>query len=547
VLALLHGQASLSEEYERLRKQGREYMKLTSVGGEDAEPAVIAGDWFALPKRGLLTSYGVGTVDQILLSVLGSRHFFVRIFGLWSKVLIIDEVHAFDTYMTGLLERLLIWAARIGTPVLLLSATLPKGKREALATAYSKGLGGKLLQLDSCNYPRMTIVDSHTNTAVPTVPRAAAKTVGLVKIDRGELLHRLGERLKDGGNIAIVCNTVESARGLYLEIQNTFAHEVDLLHSRFLFKDRQERVNRVLTQVSRGKLRPYRSILVSTQIIEQSLDVDFDLLVTELPPIDLLLQRMGRLHRHERSPHPSFKSPEVWILQPELKDQTPVFGASAWVYDEHILLRTWLLLKEKEKVEIPEEIDSLIEMVYGDAEVLRLRASKLADFWLKTLRSMEKRICGEEDKAKRSHIRMPDRDVFDLVQQVEDPERALSRTRLFRPSVSLIVLYRQENGDLSFDIAGTDVINSSHRPSLSDTKRLIENSVSLPLRGNEISGKWLKLSTLPSAWQDRTALSGTHLLVIDRSGIGEVGPLKLVLDQSLGLCRADTNYSSRKM
>jgi CRISPR-associated endonuclease/helicase Cas3 len=259
VVALLHGQASLSEEYAQLRRLGREYLKLADVGGPDA-PSVLAGDWFARSKRGLLAPFGVGTVDQCLCAVLGGRHFFVRLFGLWGKVLVIDEVHAFDTYMTRILERLLEWVARMGTPVLLLSATLPASRREALAAAYQKGLESPVVAPEVCLYPRITVVQRGATVAIPTVARVSAKSIALCRVDHREFPDRLKDVFREDGNIVVVCNTVEGARRTYLLLKSVFPGEVDLLHSRFLVRDRQQRLDRTLERVSKGSVRPRRSI-----------------------------------------------------------------------------------------------------------------------------------------------------------------------------------------------------------------------------------------------------------------------------------------------
>jgi CRISPR-associated endonuclease/helicase Cas3 len=99
---------------------------------------VVAAEWFTHRKRGLLAPYGVGTIDQALLAILQTRHVFVRLFGLSHKVVLVDEVHAYDTYMSRLLERLLEWLAALGSPVILLSATLPDRKRTTLAQVIFK-------------------------------------------------------------------------------------------------------------------------------------------------------------------------------------------------------------------------------------------------------------------------------------------------------------------------------------------------------------------------------------------------------------------------
>jgi CRISPR-associated endonuclease/helicase Cas3 len=278
---------------------------------------------------------------------------------------------------------------------------------------------------------------------------------------------------------------------------------------------------------------------VSTQIIEQSLDIDFDLLISEICPIDLLLQRMGRLHRHERALPSEFRSPRLWVLQPEQRSGRPDFAASAWVYDEHLLLRTWLLLRTRERIELPGDIDSLVETVYGSDQGLRAGAEDLAGHWDWSLMSMQQRILTEDDAARHAYIHSPSEDLFDLVRRPGASEAPMGGTRLFRPSVSLIVVYRQPDRRLSFDPGGLDPISSTQAPTLDQTRRLVEQSVALPLRKGDLLPDHF---SLPAAWRQRSPLGGTELLALESGGTGEIGNLRLRLDPELGLCRAETQY-----
>jgi CRISPR-associated endonuclease/helicase Cas3 len=159
-LSLAHGRAPLSEALAALRDRDSEG---DGVG-------VVAPDWFAGRKRGLLAPFGVGTVDQALLGALPVRHGFVRLAGLSDKTVIIDEVHAYDTYMSTLLERLLEWLAALAAPVVLLSATLPEASRKALMAAYARGQGRDPGNEDHvAPYPCVTWLDGNVvkSRAIP--------------------------------------------------------------------------------------------------------------------------------------------------------------------------------------------------------------------------------------------------------------------------------------------------------------------------------------------------------------------------------------------
>ncbi|HWQ36034.1 MAG TPA: CRISPR-associated helicase Cas3', partial [Blastocatellia bacterium] len=379
LLQLLHGHATLSAEFATLLKEGVKALQLDHIHDDDAcrdrhcEGKVAAAEWFTHRKRGLLAPYGVGTVDQALMAVLQTRHVFVRLFGLAHKTVIIDEVHAYDAYMSMLLERLLEWLAALGSPVVLLSATLPKNRRRRLLQAYAKGLGktdDAAQTTDEAHYPLITWMAAHDSGVQPieTSPESS-RTLHLrwlnggVDSDEFEIGRILREQLSGDGCAAVICNTVDRAQEVYDRLRKLFPgkaddgrERVDLLHARFLFRDRADRELRTLVRFGKDgeKIRdgddhehevkrPDCAILVSTQIIEQSLDLDFDLIITDLAPVDLLLQRAGREWRHACPRRGAITQPILWICQPEkIKDGVPDFGYSGLVYDKHILLRSWL-------------------------------------------------------------------------------------------------------------------------------------------------------------------------------------------------------------
>jgi CRISPR-associated endonuclease/helicase Cas3 len=324
-LQLLHGNASLSMEFEQLRRNAANFLNPTHVSTDDAPQGttgnLMAAEWFGRRKRGLLGPYGVGTVDQLLLCALQTRHVFVRLFGVASKTIVIDEVHAYDTYMSTLLARVLEWLGGLGTSVVLLSATLPSTRSRELLEAFGRGVGVTKPQVvPSQPYPRLSWI---TNGAQPSgsltvaTSPASRKQVVLrhlessssVDCSEGDTLRQfLLDRIGQSGCAAVVCNTVGEAQRLYRTLKPAFpgtaddgAPELDLLHSCFLFEERQRREERCIRRFGPdSQFRPKRAVLIATQIIEQSLDLDFDLLITDLAPVDLVLQRAGRLHRHLR-------------------------------------------------------------------------------------------------------------------------------------------------------------------------------------------------------------------------------------------------------
>jgi CRISPR-associated endonuclease/helicase Cas3 len=472
-LQLQHGHNSLYAEFETLKKVFKEKLKTgfkeihgiyDECSGDNCVPHVVAAEWFTYRKRGLLAPFGVGTIDQALMAVLQTKHVFVRLFGLAHKTIIIDEVHAYDAYMSTLLERLLEWLAALGSPVILLSATLPKSRRDALIKAYQKGLGKEaetrtLVSVQNVKYPRISYATDSTMKVKHIDSSTKTQTLYLEKIDGNFVENLKAKPEKDGGCVAIICNTVGRSQEVYEQLSKDdfFADKIDLLHSRFRFCDRETREKRVLERFGKpnengeSPKRPKCAVLIATQIIEQSLDIDFDLMISDLAPIDLLLQRAGRLFRHERVRPSEFNRAELWIMQPEMKEDLPDFGVHKFVYDEHILLRTWLELQKIEQIKIPDEIEGLIEAVYDKKR--DCFDEQFQTRWDETKFKMNEKLKLKRAKAKACRITdADDEDLFEnvILQLDEDnPETHKTFQALTRdsdlPSVSIVVLtYKQK-------------------------------------------------------------------------------------------------------
>lgn len=313
-------------------------------------------------KKALLASVGVGTIDQALVGVLPSRHQSLRLFGLGTKVLIVDEVHAYDEYMSHLLENLLRFQAALGGSAILLSATLTQQLRQRFTTAFREGILPPEIErgyrppepvaLSQHGFPLAT----HLSSAAEDAPaeqqvealRGAAQEVSVKFFDienvaptpkktlreRAATARQLAENdvcdrlLKVATAEGCACwirNTVDDAREAYERLwkEAPVGVEVRLLHSQFALDDRLRIEEEVLEHFGKDSTREQRSgqILVATQVVEQSLDLDFDYMVSDLAPVDLLIQRAGRLHRHQRDfrPEPA-STPKLGILAPTFED-----------------------------------------------------------------------------------------------------------------------------------------------------------------------------------------------------------------------------------
>lgn len=554
-LQLLHGHASLSSEFKILRQNADRAFTLDSICGEEGcggdGASVVASEWFTHRKRGLLAPFGVGTIDQALLGVLQTRHVFVRLFGLSHKVIIIDEVHAYDTYMSHLLERLLEWLAALGSPVVLLSATLPKQKRISLIRSYLKGLGRTLVTENEsklqASYPRLSWATKYEEgSRVIEVSDRIRRRLKIKWIsEEVPLGQHLASALVNGGCAAVICNTVNRAQQTYAALKPYFTDgELSLFHARFLFGARQERENQALVDFGkegarvslddgeRNVERPFRKVLVATQVVEQSLDLDFDLMVTDCAPIDLILQRSGRLHRHQRQRNPDLASPTLWIREPEQIDSgLPRFDpGSSVVYDEHLLLRSWLALQTIDSIDIPNDIEPLIESVYGARSCPEPDDSPLGTSWRHTLGKMEEAIREMDSEARRVVITNPTyRDsLFDVVnRRLEEDDSTIHKslqalTRMVEPSVSVICLTPEQMGRINVQkmVLGDQI------------RELLRFSITLSSR--KVLRHLLEQRP-PSAWRGSALLRNYRLLELDETGSCAVGRYSLKIDPELGI------------
>ncbi len=459
-IPLAHGNAMFDAAQEALY--------LNEVG-DDEETGVVAMSWFIeRSKQTLLAPFGVGTVDQTLLSVLQTKHFFVRMLGLSHKVVIFDEVHAYDTYMSTLFERVLRWLNAVGTSVIMLSATLPTVTRQKFVKAYTD----EDLQSDPNNptpYPALTI--AHTEQPPQTIPLTKPQDITLhlnwlADSTPDTILNSLQIELAEGGCAAVICNTVKRAQDIFERLeqarQQGLLHispeNLILFHARFPFAWRKPKEDDVLAKFGkpdegRGDRRPKlheKAIVVATQVIEQSLDLDFDVMVTDVAPIDLLLQRAGRLHRHKLRDTNRRHPRRLTLSPPDFADELPSFGVDELIDERYLLLQTYRQLSGRTSLTIPAETASLIEAVYTD--LIRDDDPHWQDA-LKTAHQqmkLDQRV--QMSKAKRPLIKPP-QDFRLLTQTIlgleeDNPdvhETFQAKTRDIAPGITLVCLFQTDD------------------------------------------------------------------------------------------------------
>lgn len=363
-LQLLHGATALNDHYQKIRK-------IQVLDGQDNSGSVHAAEWFSHKKRALLSEYGVGTVDQALLSVLNIKHQFVRMWGLSNRTVIIDEVHAYDTYTSTLIEKLVSWLHALGSSVVLMSATLPAASRARLLKAY----GAKNANLPAPPYPRVYRVSDGQVTGQTFEADPKRKTTLQVRGTRAEtenVAALLSSLVAEGGCVAYIANTVQRAQDTFKRLQQQHPEEeLFIFHARYPALARKELEDLVVSRFGKKGERPRKAILIATQVVEQSLDLDFDVMVTDLAPIDLVLQRAGRLQRHKelsRERH-NHQTPVLYVAGLDSETEIPNLKKPLFwdrVYEPYILLKTFLSLKNHQEIQLPEDIDALIEEVYAE-------------------------------------------------------------------------------------------------------------------------------------------------------------------------------------
>lgn len=550
-LLLLHGHADLNAEFEWLQKQGLDELPLSPWGIEEdaeageSEARLVAMAWFSNKKRGLLSPFGVGTIDQSLLGALRVKHLFVRLFGLAGKVVVFDEVHAYDLYMGQLLERLLAWLGAMGTPVVLLSATLPGETRKKLLSAYT-GRRELAMPHPEASYPRVTWVQGPVvhSVALPVEPNAM-REVALRWLDTPwpdaenpapEFAAQLLAQLQEGGCALILCNTVSKAQATFGALAQAWSGQdiqVELFHARFPFGARSSRETRALKLFGKPSAtaeRPERCVLVATQVVEQSLDLDFDLILTEMAPVDLLLQRMGRLHRHQRGRPMPLRQPTLWVSKPSLDDEgKPQFGAGTEaVYEPFLLLRSWLALKNRTTIQVPSDLEPMVEEVYAPTnEAPEGLAEPLKRFWAECLDAFEKAQCKFKEEANKRIIPLPqgpddESDInlsrlTEMAREEDRPElhRALrAETRLASESVVLVCASEGPDGRLRLHDGLP--IDLTRVPDRTQTRRLLEASVSLSSKSVVFKLRALEGELhRPAAWQRHPLLKDLRLIPFD--------------------------------
>lgn len=444
VQSLCHGNAWLREDRVRAFRPACTIEARSNDDPSDASDACL---WFASNRRSLLAPFGSGTVDQALMARIAARHSALRLFALSGKVVVIDEVHSYDAYTAKLVDHLTAWLLETGCTVIVLSATLTERRRSQLV----KAIGGSEPSPAPTAYPLITKVSGGKTSHHPVDdPSIRESTVRLEHLHSHteESWQRIADAARDGACVLVIRNTVALAQETFRRLRSAVCGDdlnIGLLHSRFPHFRRQDNEGEWMRLLGKNQNdRPTGCILVATQVVEQSVDIDADLLVTDLAPTDLLLQRLGRLHRHERPRPEGFGRPVCWILHPEvdwsldLKSIKQALGPVAFVYPPFALYQAERVWKERRSVRLPAEIRPLLEAGDLIAEEIPAGAAGFREELEKLTASMF------QAGSRQDPFRQPSQD---------DIEGAQTRWNL-QPS-ALLVLLREPPAQRGFEITIT--------------------------------------------------------------------------------------------
>ena len=377
---LFSGRPSLGLSHGRARENALFRRILGNDGSDPGEP-VTCGQWLADDRRRiLLADIGVGTIDQALLAILPTRFNTLRLWALSNRILIVDEAHGYDPYMEEELRSLLRFHAMLGGSAIVMTATLPKTMRDRYTEAFQHGLGMRRPQgIRGDAYPQMSVVSKQVETLAPAPVQATCRIVEVDRVDAETAMARIRVGVEKGAACVWIRNAVDDAIAAVQALESR-GIPADLLHARFTVADRLRKEEALQARFGRDRTESRGGVLVATQVVEASLDLDFDVMISDLAPIGSLIQRAGRLWRHmDLRPAESrpMQGPKLHVLSPDpemVEDGRwlhRVLEAGAWVYSLTDQWRTARALFRAGTIQAPDGLRDLIEAVHRpDAEAV---------------------------------------------------------------------------------------------------------------------------------------------------------------------------------
>lgn len=543
-LRLVHGKAFLNEEYNNLTNASN-----IDIDGNDG---FVVNQWFSGKKTAILDDFVVGTVDQLLMMALKQKHLALRHLGLSKKVVVIDEVHAYDAYMDQYLNMALEWLGAYNVPVILLSATLPKKSRVDFINHYLMGKGVKLNKDDIGHlavndYPLITYTDNDRALNIKDFVPIEDKSIEIKYTDTENFMELIDSLLVGGGNVGIIVNTVKKSQDIAKLLSEKFGDEnVMLLHSSFIATDRVKNEEKLMKYLGKNGNRPKKMIVVGTQVIEQSLDIDFDVMISDIAPVDLLIQRMGRLHRHDRDNRPDkHKKPVLYVLGNN-KNLDFESGSKA-VYGGYLLTRTGYFLGDN--INLPSDISRLVQEVYDESiepdlsDELNKKYSEYKSEYKALVNSKESRAGTYRLSSpilKKRISKEPNLiGWLNNQSRTSSEEDGNSQVRDTQDTIEVIALKKFNDGYTTFDV-NEDISRSIDNVEVA--KKIASSTIKLP---NKLSKPYNIDNTIKELedfyidklqnWNNSMWLKGTLCVIFDENNECSINGVSMVYDKKYGL------------
>ncbi|MGI5430897.1 CRISPR-associated endonuclease Cas3'' [Streptomyces sp. CA-179760] len=544
------------------------------AAGERPEERVTVPDgWLRGWDRAVLAQFTVATHDQALMAALPVRFSALRMLALCGRTVIVDEVHALPPFMRQTLSRLLHWLGALGCPVVLLSATLPGDISSQLVRSY----------LDGAGHPHSATAHLDCRPAYPGWLYAAASDASLTRIApaaaeahadrhrrRADLrlhpvhhpscpdpqdtparearLERITKEIapvaRSGGCAAVYCATMADAQTTYAHLRDGLdwpdggpGEQLLLLHARLPGYRREALTRRIRTALSSTGERPGRLVVVTTSLLDMSLDIDVDVMVSDLAPLHTLLQRLGRLWRFDHIKRPAWLSsdrPRLIVLDPtDHRGRTLLPPAWRPLDSPFLPLATaaYLARRPEQPLTLPDDVQQLVEAVHGDADALAR-----TDAALRRSHTLHQARTRTEEHHSALHLVPPWHDTLslsDLHRQNLHPREAA--TRLGAMPRRLLPVYRTPDGRLTLDAAGTQPLPEHRKPTTAQIRTILQHT--LPVPAAWVAGR-ARDHHVPAPWRSHALLADLVLLPQDAGDPtrpARFGRHCLHLDDALGL------------
>lgn len=591
---LVHGNAQFNHDFRRLKLQSKrasqsEILSAIGIYDEAEEGSASVHSWFSGKKRAILADFVVGTIDQLLTCSLKSKHVYLRHLGIAGKVVVCDEIHSYDAYMSVYLERTLEWLGFYGVPVILLSATLHSGTKTRLVKAYlryakfgmeseerpaitnevaDKDVPDETVQTSQSRYnrckdfpyPLITYTEGSKIYQFPCRVDGTAYLVEIRSLPREGMMDLVLQYYGSEACVGIVVNTVKRAQELSAQLKQVLgAEHVLTLHSSYVVTDRMRRERELLDKLGKPghATRPAGFVVVGTQVMEQSLDIDFDVLITDLCPMDLLLQRMGRLHRHKRDRPKIADAPLCYVLD---LDESTYDDGSVAVYGKYLLMRTKDALSNR-CVTLPDQIPKLVESVYSVPECLMQSSleDERKDELFQAYQDYAKHLKSKEERAHSYLLNSPwhltkngkfkekrmYQEFANLLVHSELEKVAEKGVRDIGETIEVIAIkkmgtsFRYVSAELSKEFEEIEFLDVAHQILLAKERirlpRIFSSSYNIDRSVVELERMTIQEPELKRMVADSDWLKGELFLVLDESNRTVLCDYELTYDYELGL------------